>query len=93
MNGTWRNNATKIWARCFRSPVEIHHKLTRARGGLLLDEVGEDYHLIALCHKHHSGADGQEAYEAGLLLEGSVRKVEGRVVYTGPDPYLTRKYR
>ena len=34
------------WTRCWRKPTESHHMLTRARGGRILDEVGETYHLI-----------------------------------------------
>ena len=29
---------------CGKEGAELHHKLTRARGGLILDAVGESYH-------------------------------------------------
>lgn len=83
-----------VWTRCGRTPVEVHHALTRARGGALLDKVGEIYHLIALCHDCHRLADGGEAYEGGVLLDGYVSwdQQQDRPVYTGSDDYLTRTY-
>ena len=80
------------WTRCGRSPVEVHHRLTRARGGHLLDKSGETYHLLALCPTHHRAADGQLAYAGGLLLAGSVQHYRGVIYYEGPDPYLQDKY-
>ena len=82
-----------IWTRCWASPIEIHHLLTRARGGNVLDRVDETYHLIALCRAHHLGADGQAAYDEGLLIEGRVMmNAKGNPVYQGPDIYLKEKY-
>lgn len=80
------------WARCGIRPVEVHHCITRARGGRVLDEVGETYHLLALCPTHHRMADGQEAYESGLLLDGYVLRENDRVVYYGSDDYLLARY-
>lgn len=82
-----------IWARCWQKPVEIHHLLTRARGGHILDRVGEIHHLICLCYQHHSMSDGQEAYDGDLLIDGYVKTGKnGRPVYQGTDIELTRKY-
>ena len=83
---------TTVWARCWDRPVEIHHALTRARGGHILDYFGETYHLIALCRRHHAGADGGDAYEGKLLIDGYVTQESGRVVYYGTDDYLRTKY-
>ena len=81
-----------VWTRCGRSPVEIHHMLTRARGGNLLDDADETYHLIALCREHHAWADGGQAYEAGLLIDGYVNRNGTKIIYSGTDEYLTEKY-
>jgi hypothetical protein len=82
-----------VWTRCFRSPIEVHHRLTRARGGDLLDELGETYHLIALCPQHHrEDADGGLAYESGLLLDGRMYKSGGLYWYEGSDDYLKDNY-
>ena len=82
-----------VWARCWKSPVEIHHMLTRARGGSILDNAGEVYHLIALCPACHRMSDGEIAYAGELLIDGYVTTDnEGRPVYNGSDPYLRRKY-
>lgn len=84
----------KFRGRCTRPAMEIHHMLTKARGGRVLDKMGETIHLIHLCWEHHRVADGYKAYEAGLLIEGSVvtDKLTGRAVYSGPDPDLRRLY-
>lgn len=76
------------YTRCGRSPVEDHHALTRARGGDLLDSVGEIYHHIALCSSHH-----REVYfiKDGII-DGYVYRDGPKIVYTGPDEYLTGKY-
>jgi hypothetical protein len=81
----------RTWARCGKAPVEDHHVLTRARGGDVLDEVGETYHHLALCPKHHRMVDVMGS-ESGLILEGSVYKDGWRIVYVGPDEYLSDKY-
>lgn len=83
-----------VWARCFASPIEVHHMLTRARGGDLLDQAGETYHLVALCPTHHREAVGSSGYEGGLLLEGYVTldAATGEIIYDGPDPFLRQMY-
>ena len=81
------------WTRCGRRPTELHHRLTRARGGTILDKAGETYHLINLCHEHHMMAHDQgSAFENGLLLDGSVVSGPEGPIYTGTDPYLSAKY-
>lgn len=82
-----------IWARCWKGPIEVHHMLTRARGGAILDRVGEIYHLIALCPDCHRASDGDMAYAGDLLIDGYVTtNKEGRPVYHGSDSYLRSKY-
>lgn len=81
-----------VWTRCFDTPVEVHHLLTKARGGKILDDAGEDYHLAVLCRKHHAQSDGKLAYEGNLLLDGYVRVENGEVKYYGTDQYLKDKY-
>jgi hypothetical protein len=90
----YREQGSQIWVRCGRGPVEIHHLLTRARGGDLLDKVCEDYHLIALCRDCHRRSDGLDAYMNGLLIEGYVTwdKAMHCPIYKGPDTYLTERY-
>ncbi len=84
---------TDIWTRCGKRGVESHHRLTRARGGTILDKAGETYHLIDLCPKHHRMADGEMAYRNGLLIDGYVTTgPDGTPVYSGSDPYLKAKY-
>jgi hypothetical protein len=81
--------------RCPNQAVEIHHRLTKGRGGRDLDRVkGEIYHLIHLCKMHHKRADGQQAYDEDMLIRGHVMwdKLKNRPVYSGPDKYLTKKY-
>jgi hypothetical protein len=78
-----------VYTRCFRSPVEVHHMLTRARGGLILDAMGEIAHLIALCPQHHKVAHSAGGHEAGLMMNGYVTTAaDGSVVYDGSDPRL-----
>lgn len=87
--------ATKsgVYARCWAKPVEVHHLLTRARGGGILDQAGETYHLICLCNKHHQMSDGGDAYEGGLLIDGYVMTgPRGRPIYHGSDIELTERY-
>lgn len=83
-----------VWVRCFRLDVEIHHMLTRARGGDLLDRAGETYHLLAACAQHHRAAHAAGGRGAGLLLDGYVilDSATGGLVYTGPDEYLLSRY-
>lgn len=79
----------RTYARCFRSPVEVHHALTRARGGLILDDVGITLHLLALCHQHHRDAHGPGGHEAGLMINGYVTSgADGLPVYSGSHPGL-----
>lgn len=80
------------WTRCGRLPTELHHLVTRARGGLLLDDVGETYHLMYLCHFHHKVAHDHPAFETGLLIDGSVTSGPDGPVYVGSDEYLTEHY-
>jgi len=83
---------TGAWTRCWRQPTEKHHALTRARGGRILDQIGETYHHIHLCNKHHAWSDGADAYEAGLLIDGYVMRDGDWVTYYGTDEYLSEKY-
>lgn len=83
---------TGVWTRCWHQPTEKHHALTRARGGRLLDEVGETYHHIHLCHEHHRMADGGDAYAGDLLIDGYVITEGSSLVYYGTDTYLSAKY-
>lgn len=86
-------NGRVVMTRCWGRPVEVHHLLTRARGGNILDQVHETHHLIHLCREHHSMADGGEAYEGGLLIDGYVvTGRNGRPVYYGTDITLRERY-
>jgi hypothetical protein len=82
------------WTRCGRRPTELHHRLTRARGGLILDAAGETYHLINLCVGHHKTAhDEGTALRNGLLLDGYVTTgPDGLPEYRGSDPHLRSLY-
>lgn len=83
-----------VWTRCGKRPVDLHHRVTRARGGLILDKAGEKYHQIYLCRKHHMVAhDEGQAFESGLLIDGYVTTERGRPVYRGSDSYLSERYR
>jgi hypothetical protein len=78
---------------CGREDAQLHHKLTRARGGLLLDAVHETYHHMYLCAEHHAVAHDAPAFDNGLLIRGSVVTGPNNTpVYTGPDEYLTAHY-
>jgi hypothetical protein len=78
---------------CGRPDAQLHHKLTRARGGLLLDAVHETYHHMYLCAEHHAVAHDAPAFDNGLLIRGSVVTGPNNTpVYTGPDEYLTTHY-
>ena len=86
-------DSTPVHTRCGLSPVEIHHRLLRSRGGLILDDAGEDYHLLALCRKHHKHAhEDPYSTEAGLMITGYVITRNGRPLYTGQDWYLTKRW-
>lgn len=82
----------RAWARCGVSPIEDHHALTRARGGDILDALGEIHHHLALCARHHRTAHRALGRLAGLLIDGYVYREGVHVVYSGPDEYLTRTY-
>lgn len=84
----------EMYVMCGRLDADLHHKLTRARGGLILDSVKETYHLMYLCREHHAVAhDEGKAFDRGLLIRGSVTTgPKGEPMYTGPDPYLTEMY-
>lgn len=73
--------------------IEDHHRLTRARGGLILDKAGEWYHHMWLCHKHHMMAHGDDR-ASGLVLDGLVIScsVCSKPRYEGSDRYLKEKY-
>ena len=79
------------WTRCGRSPVEDHHLLTRARGGTVLDALGETYHHLACCPYHHRMVDDL-GFDSGLLIQGSAYRNGNVVSYVGPDRYLSQKY-
>lgn len=81
-----------VWTRCGKSPVEVHHRLTRGRGGAVLDELGEIYHLMCLCSRHHQVADGADAYAGGLLLDGMMVRDGDDHYYQGSDEYLRARY-
>lgn len=83
-----------VWTRCWATPTEMHHALTRARGGNILDEVHETYHLIDLCHTHHAMADGGEAYLGNMLIDGYVSWDDLRLkpIYSGNNHFLRNKY-
>jgi len=75
------------------TPVEVHHRLTRSRGGLILDKAGEIYHLMALCRTHHKIAhEMSNPYGAGMMIEGYVVTIDGKPRYTGSDPYLQKQF-
>src|SRR5262245_20145173 len=78
---------------CGKEDAQLHHKLTRARGGLILDRAGETYHQMWLCVEHHAVAHDAPAFDNGLLLRGFVKTgPRGEPIYSGPDEYLSEKY-
>ena len=82
-----------VWTRCWKTPVERHHRLTQGRGGALLDPW-TIYHVIHLCHDCHRRSDGGDARVNGLLIDGSVygNGTHGMPIYVGPDEYLTQVF-
>jgi hypothetical protein len=93
VKGMMRRPDKGMYVMCGKQPAHLHHKLTRARGGLLLDAVHETYHLMYLCPDHHVDAHDAPAFDNGLLIRGSVTTTtDGRPLYTGPDEYLTEHY-
>ena len=79
---------------CGKEDAQLHHKVTRARGGEILDQAGETYHHLRLCVEHHKIAhDEGTAFTNGLLIRGYVfRTSTGDPLYIGPDEYLSEKY-
>lgn len=67
--------------------------LPKSRGGRLLDQVHETYHLIHLCQEHHMQSHSRKDAE-GMMIDGSVvwDKLTNRPTYQGKDPYLKRSY-
>jgi len=82
-----------VYTRCGRAAPDVHHLLFRSRGGDVLDEVGETYHLINLCRTHHDWCHRHPSLAAsvGMVIEGQCWLDNGPV-YVGPDPYLTLTY-
>lgn len=81
--------------RCGLPTTEVHHRLTRSRGGNALDAVGETYHLICICRSHHNWVHQNigQATQTGLYLLGQAWLAgDGQAVYRGPDPYLSSLY-
>ena len=82
-----------MYHQCGTEPADLHHKVTRARGGLVLDRAGETYHLMWLCREHHRTAHDEPAFDNGLLIRGYVTTgPDDTPVYTGPDEYLSEHY-
>lgn len=83
-----------LYHACGKEPADLHHKLTRSRGGLILDEAGETHHHLYLCREHHAHAhDEGHGYANGLLIRGYViTHTDGRPMYIGPDEYLSERY-
>lgn len=81
----------RAWVRCGKTPVDDHHVLPRGRGGGVLDEVGETFHHLALCRKHHQEVD-ELGTSSGLLIDGYVYRDGIYIVYSGSNEYLTTKY-
>ena len=93
IRGMVRRPDKGMYVCCGMENAQLHHKITRARGGLLLDAVGETYHLIYLCAQHHADAHDKPSFDNGLLLRGKVMSgPDGRPIYTGPDEYLKEHY-
>jgi hypothetical protein len=83
--------------RCGREGIHIHHMLTRAHGGKILDEAEETYHLALLCAQCHTEAHRGSNHVTrvgggSLLIEGYVHTENGRPIYIGPDRYLATTY-
>jgi 5-methylcytosine-specific restriction endonuclease McrA len=91
--GYWLPPLSSTWTRCTSRSVQVHHKITRARGGELLD-TWTIYHLADLCVRCHITAHRPVGLKLRLMLPGSVltNKVTGKPVYTGSDPYLSSHF-
>lgn len=81
----------RSWTRCGRQPVEVHHMLTRARGGDVLDEEGETEHLVALCPQHHRLAHN-EGVKTGMMIQGYAYRDGVEAVYEGSNESLKEKH-
>jgi hypothetical protein len=83
-----------VFTRCGSYAPDVHHALTKSRGGDVLDSLGELYHLVALCRSHHTWVHlhPDQATDSGLYILGQVWVDGGRVVYQGPDSYLSGRY-
>lgn len=84
----------RTWTMCGREPADLHHKITRARGGLILDQHGETYHQMRLCREHHGIAHDKPAFKTGLLIDGFITTCTRcrEPKYEGTDLYLTEHY-
>lgn len=89
--------------RCARRGAEVHHRLSKGRGGRSLDRVDETIHLAHLCRPHHraatDGADfnvtiGWWEQILGVHAPGQAiyENALGRPLYVGPDELLTERY-
>lgn len=80
-----------VYTRCGKAAPDVHHMLFRSRGGEILDELNETYHLINVCRRHHDFIHRRPALaeQGGLVINGQMTS-DG---YHGPDPYLSSKYR
>lgn len=91
----WVSSATrgKVRARC-GCKGQVHHALTRSRGGDLLDRVGETRHLVCLCHQHHEWVHKNtgRAAQVGLYILGQAFLDGIYLVYDGDNEYLSEKY-
>jgi hypothetical protein len=66
--------AVEVIGFCWRASVDVHEKLTRARGGDILDEDN----VLAICREHHDWvhANPKAATELGLLLSQWDRRLD-----------------
>lgn len=83
----------QTWTRCRRRATDVHHMITKGRGGRNLDHVGETYHLIHLCVDDHRSAHDDRA-NASLIINGYVEwdRLRNQPIYKGDDRYLFRNY-
>ena len=82
------------WFRCDSPATDVHHLLPKSRGGRILDDYGETYHLMHLCRECHSIAHSRKEAD-GMMIDGSITwdKINNQPIYKGEDSYLKRKYR
>jgi hypothetical protein len=81
----------EVWIRCGNRAAEVHHMLTRSRGGKILDAAGEIVHLIHLCKNCHARAHGAGGRK--LMIDGYVTTgPDGSPVYEGSHPELLERY-